>query len=191
MSFSSFVKWATFDFYLVQAQDFKNFLRRDLKLMLARWRSQPIRKGLSNLQPITERLQRISLKFRLSSNAKMNQCDWVEFRVLKMDEMRPLLKLLQYKIKLFSFFRITDFDIEKNNLWPFIVDAKTQMSAKIRNLNQNQVFMRKTESKWQIVSDLMNNENLGDRIILLLWLVPVLQPVMYRTCLLTARLSEP
>ena len=191
MSFSSFVKWATFDFYLVQAQDFKNFLRRDLKLMLARWRSQPIRKGLSNLQPITERLQRISLKFRLSSNAKMNQCDWVEFRVLKMDEMRPLLKLLQYKIKLFSFFRITDFDIEKNNLWPFIVDAKTQMSAKIRNLNQNQVFMRKTESKWQIVPDLMNNENLGDRIILLLWLVPVLQPVMYRTCLLTARLSEP
>ena len=48
-------------------------LRRVFKLMLARWRSQPMRYRVLERQPITERLKSISLKSHFSS-------DHVDFR---------------------------------------------------------------------------------------------------------------
>ena len=41
-------------------------LRRVFKLILARWRSQPIKYRVRERQPITERLQNFTLKSRLS-----------------------------------------------------------------------------------------------------------------------------
>ena len=45
-------------------------LRRVFKLMLSRWRSQPIKYRVRERRPITERLQSISLKSRLSDALK-------------------------------------------------------------------------------------------------------------------------
>ena len=42
------------------------FLRRVFKLILARWHSQPMKYQVRDLEPITERLQSISLKSCLS-----------------------------------------------------------------------------------------------------------------------------
>ena len=84
------------------------YLRRGFKMILARWRSQPMRKRLRERQPITVWLRSVSSKLYLSSSITEINC----FRVVECPKGLPMMfiKFMHFDINTTSSIQITGID---------------------------------------------------------------------------------
>ena len=81
-------------------------LRRGFKLMLARWRSQPIKYQVRERHPITERLQSISLKSRLSKVIEL----MADYQKRNYEELHAYVDSSQFDLDKASYEQIQEMD---------------------------------------------------------------------------------